>query len=138
MVREQGIYSPELRAGLCTDDHVLQVAYQVFTLDKLLGSLIKQVQTILADAQTPKLLELLKRERVLPACGADERGRYLWDACAALPDENVFRIDWDAKAREMSMQLLGKDEDEEVDEDVLFARWQAYVDAYVSVGASFH
>jgi hypothetical protein len=38
----------------------------------------------------------------------------------------------------MSMQLLGKDEDEEVDEDVLFARWQAYVDAYVSVGASFH
>jgi paired amphipathic helix protein Sin3a len=114
-----------------------QVAYHVFTLDKLLGALIKQVQTILADAQTPALLELLKRERGAPAPGPtrDDRARYLWDVRQALPEENVFRIDWDAGARVMSMQLLGRDEDEEADEGALFERWQAYVDAFVSTEA---
>jgi paired amphipathic helix protein Sin3a len=115
--------------------HVAQVAYHVFTLDKLLGAIIKQVQTLLADAQTPKLLELLKRERDALSPGRDDRARYMWDVRNALPEENVFRIDWDAASKVMSMQLLGKDEDDEADEGAMFERWQAYVDAFVSVSS---
>jgi paired amphipathic helix protein Sin3a len=101
----------------------------------LLGALVKQVQTILADAQTPALLELLKRERAAPAPGPsrDDRARYLWDVRAALPEENVFRVDWEPARGTLSMRLLGRDEDEDADEGVLFERWQAYVDAFVSV-----
>jgi paired amphipathic helix protein Sin3a len=111
----------------------------VFTLDKVLGALIKQVQTLLADVPlTMKLLELLKVERASPTpYSREERARYLWDTRATLPDENVFRIDWDSTSGAMGMQLLGKDEDEGVDEEVLFERWQTYVDAFVSVKSIF-
>jgi paired amphipathic helix protein Sin3a len=71
-----------------------QVAYNVFTIDKVIGALIKQVQAVLSDPQSPKLLELLKRERELLAPGQKEKTDYLWEAKNVVQEDNLFRVDW--------------------------------------------
>lgn len=113
----------------------VQVAYNVFTIDKLIGALIKQVQAVLTDPQTPKLIELLKRERETVSPTTQEKVNYQWSAKEVVPEDNLFRIDWHPESRTMTMQLLGKDDDDSEDDETVMERWQQYVDAFVS-GAS--
>ncbi|EIW74380.1 hypothetical protein CONPUDRAFT_140506 [Coniophora puteana RWD-64-598 SS2] len=109
-----------------------QDAYRIFTIDKVIGALIKQVQIALIDPRCQELFELLKRDRDLPAPTMQDMLNSRRAAEKTLgPDENIFRIDWIQDAKMMTIQLLGKDDDT-VDSEIMTERWQAYVDAFVS------
>ncbi|KAL4073700.1 hypothetical protein J3A83DRAFT_4090896 [Scleroderma citrinum] len=108
-------------------------AYQIFTIDKLLGALIKQVQLVLSDPRSQDLLELLKRDRALssPTNQAQLNSRRSAENIMG-PDENVYRIDWIQSTKTITIQLLGKDDSTAYDAEILAERWQSYIDSYVS------
>jgi paired amphipathic helix protein Sin3a len=94
----------------------VQHAYKIFTIDKLIGVLIKQVkadhapsilrailthvlssqvQIALPDPKTKDLIEILKRERAIVAPTTQDHVNSRRNAEKVLgPDENLFRIDW--------------------------------------------
>lgn len=108
-------------------------AYRIFTIDKVVGALIKQVQFVLADPRSQELLELLKRDRALPSPTNQDQlnSRRLAENIIG-PDENVYRVDWNHSTKTMTIQLLGKDDSTTYDTEILAERWQVYIDAYVS------
>lgn len=112
-------------------------AYRIFTIDKVVGALIKQVQFVLADPRSQELLELLKRDRALPSPTNQDQlnSRRLAENIIG-PDENVYRVDWNDSTKTMTTQLLGKDDSTTYDTEILAERWQAYIDAYVSEHAT--
>jgi len=110
-------------------------AYKAFTLDKLIGSLIKQVQTAIADSKSQELFDLLRREREIAGPTTQDLINHRKTAEKILgPDENLFRLDWLPELRTVTIQLLGKDDNSFDDSEVLTGRWQAYIDSYVSPG----
>lgn len=76
-------------------EYFWQEAYRIFTVDKLIGGIIKQVQAIIADSRSQELLEILKRERSLANFTSQDQINSRRGTEKILgPDENLFRIDW--------------------------------------------
>ena len=67
----------------------------MFTIDKVVGSIVKQVQTILLDAKSQELFELLQRERNIqrPTTSDLTNLRRATEKVIG-PDENLFRMNW--------------------------------------------
>ncbi|KAF8552138.1 hypothetical protein OG21DRAFT_1511850 [Imleria badia] len=112
-------------------------AYRIFTIDKVLGAFIKQVQLVLSDPRCHDLLELLRRDRALslPTMQDQTNSRRLAENIMC-PDENIYRIDWIQSTKTMTVQLLAKDDSKAYDAEILAERWQSYIDAYVSGDSS--
>ncbi|KAL1743974.1 hypothetical protein HDZ31DRAFT_39684 [Schizophyllum fasciatum] len=110
-------------------------AHKIFTIDKVIGALVKQVQAVLADTKSQELLENLKRERSVTSPTVQDQINTRHNAEKILgPDENLFRIDWIHDSKTMTMQLIGKDEPSVDDSEAVAERWRAYLDAYVADG----
>ncbi|KAH9477606.1 Transcriptional regulatory protein SIN3 [Psilocybe cubensis] len=125
---EQHVFEDQTRAVFGYKE-----AYKIFTVDKVVSAIIKQVQSIISDPKSQELLELLKRERSLNSPTTQDRINYRHQAENILgPDENVFRIDWLSESKTMTIQLIGKDDSMFDDSEALTGRWQSYVDAFVS------
>ncbi|CAL1708555.1 unnamed protein product [Somion occarium] len=125
---EQAVFEEQTR-------HMFGVkhGYKAFTIDKLIGALIKQVQMVLSDARSQELFDLLRRERDIPALTSQDLINARKNTEKVLgPDENLFRIDWLPELKTVTMQLIGKDDSSFDDSEVLTGRWQAYIDSYVS------
>ncbi|KAF9226177.1 hypothetical protein BS17DRAFT_776836 [Gyrodon lividus] len=130
-----------------TDQHVFEEqmrfmfgfkdAYRIFTIDKVLGAFIKQVQLVLSDPRSHDLLESLRRDRALPSPTTQDQtnSRRLAENIMG-PDENLYRIDWIPITKTMTVQLLGKDDSRAYDAEILAERWQSYIDSYVSGDSS--
>ncbi|KAJ2926800.1 hypothetical protein H1R20_g10317, partial [Candolleomyces eurysporus] len=129
---EQHAFEDQMRAVFG-----IQHAYKIFTVDKLIGAIIKQVQAIFGDAKSQDLLENLKRERSLVAPTTQEQINTRRNAEKVLgPDENIFRIDWLSDTKTITVQLIGKDDSRFDDSEVLTGRWQSYIESYVSSDAT--
>ncbi|KAG6809875.1 hypothetical protein H0H92_014314 [Tricholoma furcatifolium] len=125
---EQYAFEDQMRIMFGTKE-----AYKSFTLDKIIGAIIKQVQAIFADPKSQDILEILKKERALVSPTTQDQINSRRNAEKVLgPDENLFRIDWLPESRTMTVQLIGKDDSSFDDSEVLTGRWQAYIDSYVS------
>ncbi|TFK94930.1 hypothetical protein K466DRAFT_475201 [Polyporus arcularius HHB13444] len=107
-------------------------AYNVFTLDRVIGAIVKQVQTVLGDNKCQELWYLLQQARSAEQATAHDVIRYRREAERNVgSDEKLYRLDWDAAAKVLRMQLMGA-EDPTVDEDESAeGRWRAYVASYV-------
>ncbi|KAI0341407.1 hypothetical protein BDW22DRAFT_1430067 [Trametopsis cervina] len=111
----------------------IQHSYKVFTIDKLIGAIVKQVQTILSDARSQDLFDILRKERELVAPSTQDIINCRKSTERILgPDENLFRMVWLPDSRTTTIQLIGKDDSSIDDTEALTSRWQAYVDSYVS------
>ncbi|KAI0707538.1 hypothetical protein C8T65DRAFT_696013 [Cerioporus squamosus] len=109
--------------------------YKMFTVDKVIGALIKQVQVILSDPKSQDLYELLKREREIPSPTTQDLINCRRNTERVLgPDENLFRIDWMQlpEPKTMTIQLIGKDDTSYDDSEVMTGRWQSYIESFVS------
>lgn len=66
----------------------------MFTIDKVISSLLKQIQYILTD-KSIRLCDGLKRERDLTALTLQDQEDLRMNAEKVIgSDENLFRIDW--------------------------------------------
>ncbi|KAI0336648.1 hypothetical protein GY45DRAFT_1332746 [Cubamyces sp. BRFM 1775] len=108
-------------------------AYKLFTVDKVIGALIKQVQVILSDPKSQELYDLLRREREITSPTTQDLINCRRNTERVLgPDENLFRIDWLPEPKTMTIQLIGKDDGAYDDSEVLTGRWQSYMESFVS------
>jgi len=115
----------------------IKESYKIFTIDKLIGAAVKQVQNVLVDPKSQELLELLKKERKHGTLTTQDQINNRQNAERILgPDENLFRIDWLPDCKTMTVQLLGKDDSSFDDSEVSTGRWQAYIDSYVASDAT--
>ncbi|KAJ4471621.1 histone deacetylase complex, SIN3 component [Lentinula aciculospora] len=125
---EQSAFEDQMRSMFGIKD-----AYKIFTIDKLIGVIIKQVQLIFADPKSQDLLEILKRDRAVASPTSQDQINNRRNAEKVLgPDENLFRIDWLTESRCLTIQLIGKDDTSYDDSEVLTGRWQTYIDSYVA------
>ena len=113
---------------------MLQHSYKLFTIDKVIGALIKQVQVILSDPKSQDIYELLRKEREITTITTQDLINCRRNAERVLgPDENLFRVDWLTEPKTMTIQLIGKDDDAHEDTEAMTERWQAYIESFVSV-----
>ncbi|GAA5880524.1 hypothetical protein JCM16303_005415 [Sporobolomyces ruberrimus] len=107
--------------------------YMLFTVDKLVTSIIKQVQAALADTKTKELLVLLRADRAHPERSThSQQLAYRQHAETALGiDENLYRLEWVPSTKSFSFQLVGKDTVGPEDIPALEKEWAQYVDAYL-------
>ncbi|EIW53682.1 uncharacterized protein TRAVEDRAFT_40224 [Trametes versicolor FP-101664 SS1] len=111
----------------------LKHAYKLFTVDKVIGALIKQVQVILSDPKSQEMFDLLRRERKITSPTTQDLNCRRNTERVLGPDENLFRVDWLPEPRTMTIQLIGKDDSAFDDSEVLTGCWQSYIESFVSV-----
>ncbi|KAI0938381.1 hypothetical protein AcW1_010256 [Taiwanofungus camphoratus] len=126
---EQHVFEDQLRYMFGTTN-----AYKMFTVDKVVGAIIKQIQVVLSDQKSQELYDLLQREReIISPTTQDQINARRNTEKVIGPDENLFRMDWLPESKTVTVQLLGKDDSSFDDSEVLTGRWQAYVDSFVLV-----
>jgi len=70
-------------------------AYIMFTVDRVVGAIVKQAQTILGDVKSQELLSLLQRDRAQDRSTTRQQIAYRMNAENVLgPDENLYRIEY--------------------------------------------
>ncbi|OSX66922.1 hypothetical protein POSPLADRAFT_1077635, partial [Postia placenta MAD-698-R-SB12] len=107
-------------------------AYHLFTLDRVIIAIVKQVQTIMSDNKCQELWDLLQQARGAETITIHDTVRYRREAERHVGyDDNLYRFDWDGEAKRLTVQLVGSS-DPSVEEDVNGGgRLKEYVATYV-------
>lgn len=106
-------------------------AYQLFTLDKLIAALIKQVQTVVQDHRCQELWSLLQSVQSSERISIQDTIRYRREAeLHVSQDEHLYRVRWVRGTQRLQVQLMGAD-DASVDGNGGTSRWREYVNSYV-------
>ncbi|KAF9567836.1 hypothetical protein CPC08DRAFT_680594 [Agrocybe pediades] len=107
-------------------------AYTLFTLDKYIIALVKQVQTILADNKCQELWSLLKSAQNSKNITAQDIIRYRREAERHVgQDDHLYRLQWVRESKSICISLCGQDEPSVPSDGSSLARWREYVDTYV-------
>ncbi|XP_051132564.1 paired amphipathic helix protein Sin3-like 3 isoform X2 [Andrographis paniculata] len=85
-------------------------SYILFTLDKLIQKLIKQLQTISTDEMDNKLLLLYAYERSRSP-GTFHDKVYYQNACFLLPEDNLYRIECFPCPTRLTIQVMKNEQD---------------------------
>ncbi|KAK9272549.1 hypothetical protein L1049_002922 [Liquidambar formosana] len=89
-------------------------SYVLFTLDKLIYKLVKQLQTVATDEMDNKLLQLYEYEKSRQT-GKFIDSVYHENARVLLHDENIYRFEFSSSPSRLSIQLMdGESEKPEV------------------------
>lgn len=104
--------------------------YLMFTVDKVIAALIKQIHAAISDPQTEELISLLRTERRAEDPSTQQIITYRRNAEEIIgQDDNLFRINWDHSI--MTIQLLGKTDPSTDDAETIAQRWRRYIESYV-------
>ncbi|OCH87472.1 hypothetical protein OBBRIDRAFT_814100 [Obba rivulosa] len=107
-------------------------AYHVFTLDRLITAIIKQVQTIMGDNKCQELWELLQHEHSQHDVTINDTIRYRREAERHVgSDDNLYKLDWDEVHKMVRIQLVGSEEPSVAEDGTAAMRWREYVATYV-------
>ncbi|TIA75342.1 hypothetical protein E3P89_00322 [Wallemia ichthyophaga] len=110
-------------------------AYPIFTVDKLISQLLKQLGSIASDQKCQELLYVLQAERREPSSSNSRQFIYRNKAQRIIgSDEPLYRIEWVGSTKELRMQLLAR-EDLTVDVDerkqTRDQKWTYYIQSYL-------
>ncbi|GAA6009510.1 hypothetical protein JCM11491_003584 [Sporobolomyces phaffii] len=105
-------------------------SYPLFTLDKLISTVIKHIHTINSDAKCQDIVALLEKDRARSVTSPRQQIAYRMAAESILSaDENLYRIEWMPESQVLSIQLLRKDDftldEANVSEERLYQSWIA-------------
>jgi paired amphipathic helix protein Sin3a len=112
-------------------------AFHIFTIDKLLSSLVKTVWSLIDSnretyAANGEIFKLLVDDRRYPTTAQAQQISYRINAeLAAGSDEHLYRIEWLPRRHQLTFQLLGKDEVLPEDESDLSKAWERYIESFV-------
>ncbi|ORX58826.1 hypothetical protein DM01DRAFT_1301529 [Hesseltinella vesiculosa] len=105
-------------------------AYILFTIDKLIHTFVKQIQSVTVDTDSVELIRLFQSDKALATVSPRTLSVYRLRAEEIVgADENLYLINFEPKTRVMSMQLVGNDDYmlEPSKED----RYEHYVHSYM-------
>ncbi|KAH7923892.1 hypothetical protein BV22DRAFT_1035800 [Leucogyrophana mollusca] len=107
-------------------------AYHLFTLDKLIAALVKQIQTILSDNKCQELWSLLQQTRKAQSMSNQDTIRYRREAERHVgSDEHLYRIEWQRQSKTMYIQLVDTDDPSVDGNGSTTCRWREYIDSFV-------
>ncbi|KAF5385000.1 hypothetical protein D9615_001214 [Tricholomella constricta] len=107
-------------------------AYQLFTLDKLITALVKQVQTILSDNRCQELWKLLQSAQSSEIITNQDVVRYRREAERHVgQDDHLYRLQWVREFKAIRVHLVGSDDPSMDPDGTALTRWRGYVDSYV-------
>ncbi|KAI0275262.1 hypothetical protein BC834DRAFT_840132 [Gloeopeniophorella convolvens] len=115
-------------------DWIGRQAFLLYTVDKVVASLIKQVQTIVSDGKCQELWHFLRRQRCDGAASSTRQDIMRYRRAAEHhvgADDNLYRVEWDGDARMLAIRLVGAGDASVGDGGSAVARWREYVDSYV-------
>ncbi|KAI7878718.1 uncharacterized protein EV154DRAFT_524921 [Mucor mucedo] len=121
---DQQVFEEHSRYIFVTD------AYLIFTIDKLVHCMVKQIQAITVDPKSVELIRLFRSDKGVESMSPRILSVYRLRAEDIVgPDENLYKINFDNEAKNMTIQLIGKDDYmlEPTAED----RYQDYVASYM-------
>ncbi|KAK0505793.1 histone deacetylase complex, SIN3 component [Armillaria luteobubalina] len=107
-------------------------AYHLFTMDKLITALVKQVQTIIGDVKCQELWSLLQSAQHTNSITNQDVIRYRREAERHVgQDDHLYRIQWVRGTKMIRVQLMSaEDPSVEGGKDAV-PRWREYVNTYV-------
>ncbi|KAI0931347.1 hypothetical protein AcW2_000258 [Taiwanofungus camphoratus] len=109
-------------------------AYHVFTLDRVITAIVKQVQTIMADNKCQELLYLLQTARGKETIMVHDTIRYRREAERHVgADDHLYRFDWDTHSRSLRVQWVDPADPSVEERSLTIGRWHEYVATYVMV-----
>ncbi|KAI9498981.1 hypothetical protein BDB00DRAFT_867052 [Zychaea mexicana] len=118
---DQTAFEEKSRYIFVTDAHVL------FTIDKLVQSIIKQIQSLTLDEKCVELVELFRSDQNLDSTCPRILSVYRLRAEETVgSDENLYKVNFNTETHKMSIQLLDKDD------DMLEPSSQDYYENYVA------
>ncbi|WVQ97064.1 hypothetical protein IAU59_004174 [Kwoniella sp. CBS 9459] len=107
-------------------------AYIMFTVDRVIAAIVKQVQTILGDMKSQELLALLQRDRANERTNNRRQIAYRMQAEGVLgSDENLFKISYHPSRDLVSVQLIGREDLTIDDAETAQEKWRQYIESYV-------
>ncbi|KAF8665510.1 hypothetical protein AX16_000524 [Volvariella volvacea WC 439] len=107
-------------------------AYHLFTLDRLITALVKQVQTILTDNKCQELWSLLQSAANSEIITNQDVVRYRREAERHVGlDDHLYRIQWIREKKSIRVHLIGTDEPSVETDHLPTGRWKEYVNTYV-------
>ncbi len=123
---EQGPFEDNLRYLYQTR------GYQLYTVDKLIQSIVKQMHAVVVDSRMSSILRYFERDRLKAKTTPKEQIVYRVQVESILgADETPYRIEWNEKTRKMNLQLLGKEDLTLTNVETQEDRWNYYIDSYV-------
>ncbi|TPX40757.1 hypothetical protein SeMB42_g05890 [Synchytrium endobioticum] len=110
-------------------------AYLMFTIDKVLHAVVKQIQVMASEARTLDLLSLYYRDRENMTTSTKQEGLYKLAASGIMVEgESMYRLEYFIAERVLTIQLVSNDEATDPDTLSSEQRWSLYVDRYVQAG----
>ncbi|KAF8910078.1 hypothetical protein CPB84DRAFT_1673093 [Gymnopilus junonius] len=107
-------------------------AYTLFTLDKSITALVKQVQTILSDNKCQELWTLLKSAQNSKNITTQDIIRYRREAERHVgQDDHLYRLQWVRESKCMRVSLYSPNEPSILTDGSSVGRWREYVNTYV-------
>ncbi|GAA5851400.1 hypothetical protein JCM9279_001054, partial [Rhodotorula babjevae] len=86
-------------------------SYPLFTLDKLVSTVIKHIHTINSDNRCQDIVALLEKDRRQLVTTPRQQIAYRMEVESVLnPDENLYRLEWIPDDEALTIQLLGKED----------------------------
>ncbi|KAL2918180.1 hypothetical protein HK105_202107 [Polyrhizophydium stewartii] len=107
--------------------------YLIFTVDRLIISLVKQMQVIVQDQKSMDLIALYYRDQEKPSTSSRQEAVYRLSAESLIQDENIYRLEFFVPERVLTIQLLGKDDQITDDSISSEEKWSLYVDQFVQL-----
>ncbi|KAJ2917816.1 hypothetical protein MD484_g2589, partial [Candolleomyces efflorescens] len=107
-------------------------AYHLFTLDKLIAALIKQVQIVLSDHKCQELWPLFQLVQGSEHVTKQDVVRYRRSAEKHIADnDHLYRIQWDREKKSIRVSLTSQDDATIETDGSSRRRWREYVNTYV-------
>ncbi|GAA5892975.1 hypothetical protein JCM8208_004141 [Rhodotorula glutinis] len=86
-------------------------SYPLFTLDKLVSTVIKHIHTINSDNRCQDIVALLEKDRRQVVTTPRQQIAYRMEVESVLnPEENLYRLEWIPDDEALTIQLLGKED----------------------------
>ncbi|KAJ3035457.1 Transcriptional regulatory protein sin3 [Rhizophlyctis rosea] len=111
-------------------------AYLVFTIDKHVQNIVKQLQTIYSDSTSSKLLTLYHNDRSQVITSSRQEGAYRYTAESVLDEEPMFRLEYFVPENVLTIQFFSKDDylgDHSISRE---EKWSHYIDSFVQLPAT--
>ncbi|KAK9763347.1 hypothetical protein K7432_010059 [Basidiobolus ranarum] len=107
-------------------------AYVVFTIDKLVMAILRQIQTIVLEPKCKDLIDLFTKENHQETTSFRQQMMYRSKAENVIENEEcLYRIEYAHSKKTVMIQLLSR-EDSALDSAVsLEEKWSMYIDSYV-------
>ncbi|KAI8847373.1 hypothetical protein BC829DRAFT_396748 [Chytridium lagenaria] len=110
--------------------------YLMFTVDKLVQTIIRQIQAIQSDPKGHDLVDLYLKDRDKPSTSSRQDAVYRLGAEGLLPEENLYRLEYYVRERALTIQLIVKD-DSAVDDTISTEeKWSMYVDHFIQLSTT--